>query len=39
MKNIIKATKMQSAKKQPVKAQITRVVTKKASRELDQLSE
>ena len=39
MKNISKATNMQSAKKHPVKAQITRVVTKKASRELEQLSE
>jgi transposase len=39
MKNNIKATKMQSAKKQPVKAQITRVATKKASSELEQLSE
>jgi len=39
MKNNIKATKMQSAKKQPVKVQITRVVTKKGSREIEHLSE
>jgi len=39
MKNNCKSSKMQSAKKYPVKAQITCVQTKKASRELEQLFE
>jgi len=39
MKNTIKAAKMQSAKKQPVKAQISCERTKKVSREIEQLSE
>ena len=39
MKNNIKATKMQSAKKQPVKAQISSTQTKKVSKEIGQLSE
>jgi len=39
MKNSIKATKMQSAKKHPVKTQISNTQTKKASREIEQLSQ
>ena len=39
MKNNIKATKMQLAKKHPVKAQISNTQTKKVSKEIGQLSE
>jgi hypothetical protein len=38
MKNSIKATKMQLAKKHPVKARISNMQTKKESREIEQLS-
>jgi hypothetical protein len=38
MKNHIKATKMQLAKKHPVKTQISSTQTKKASREIEDLS-
>jgi len=39
MKNISKATKMQLAKKHPVKAQISCTQQKKVSREIERLSE